>query len=451
MISCKRISVILSAFLSVAVFCAPLPLAAQEQLPAVELKPTMPEGETQLDIESDAYILGPGDVISITDMTSSIDGKPNRASAPVLPDGTASIYPIGLIRAGGKSLRTLTEEVRLKYSAIAKSPDFTLGISETRPVEVYVVGEVVNPGRYRSDKDRGDGQLVLSATPFAASNLQTEGNTPQRRSNAVDFLLPFSPVAAAGAAAIGVGSIRPQSSQPQRNRYGGDSARILSPTTLTATTALQLAGGVKETADIRHIQVRRRKHPPQVVDLWAILVEGDVAQDVILKSEDVVVVPKGTAAFQAEALGLNASQSRVVRVFGAVRTPGIYELAPQDDVLSIISRAGGFTETAIQRRVTLSRKQPTGQTTTLKVSIRKSMRHRDYAGRQPLVSGDVVEVRESFIKKTAPKTLTIAATFLSAFLILYFSRRIVDESQPRQQQATVNLNNAGPLGLPSVF
>lgn len=441
--------VLLTAFTQVSCI---LPVNAQPQLQPVELKPALPEGEAQLDLESEEYTLGPGDTITMTDMTASVDGRPNLSSAVVLPDGTASLYPVGLIRVAGKTLRTLTEEVRLRYAAVAKSPDFVLGISDTRPVEVYVLGEVVNPGRYRSDKDRGDGQLVLSATPFASQNIQAEGAAQPRRSQALDFLLPFSPVAAAAGAAAGVGTIRNRTPAPaQRNRFGGDSARILTPTTLTASTALQLAGGVRETADIRHIQVRRRRQPPLTVNLWALLVEGDASQDVILKPDDVVLVPKGTGTFQAEALGLNASQSRVVKVFGQVRTPGIYELGPQDDVLSIISRAGGFTETAVQRKVILSRKTPSGQSTTLKVSIRKSMRRHDYVGRQPLASGDIVEVKESIIKKVAPRTLTIAATFLSAFMILYASRRIVDRSQPQQVSGSVNLNNAGPLGLPSVF
>lgn len=428
------------------------PVCAQQQLPSVDLKPALPEGSPTLDLNSDEYTLGPGDVVSITDVTSSIDGRPVTSTSVVLPDGTASLYPIGLVRARGKTLRTLTEEVRIRYQAIAKDPEFILGLAQTRPVEVYVLGEVVNPGRYRGDKDRGEGagQTLLSAVPFAGPSGQT-APTPRTKSAALDYLLPFSPVAAGIGAAIGAGGGGSPAQTPMgRTRYS-DTARVLAPTTLTCITALQLAGGVKETADIKRVQVRRKGQPPIEVNLLGLLVDGDASNDVVLKPDDVVIVPKGTAAFKAEELGMVASQSRVIKVFGAVRVPGIYELAPQDDVLSIVSRAGGFTDTAVTRKVWLSRKLTDGRTITSKVSIRRSMKNFDYVGRRPLVSGDVVEVKESIVKKTAPRTLTLVGAFASAFLILYFSRRIVDKSQPNQGSSTLTQNNAGPLGLPSVF
>ncbi|MBY0549966.1 MAG: SLBB domain-containing protein [Candidatus Obscuribacterales bacterium] len=427
------------------------PVCAQPQLPSVDLKPALPEGSPTLDVNSDEYTLGPGDVISITDVTSSIDGRPVTSSSMVLPDGTVSLYPVGLVKARGKTLRSLTEEVRVRYQAIAKDPEFILGISQTRPVEVYVLGEVMNPGRYRGDKDRGEGpgQTLLSAVPFSGPSGQT-APTPKTRSQVLDYLLPFSPVAAGIGAAIGAGSAPAAPTQTGRTRYS-DSARVLAPTTLTCITALQLAGGVKETADIKRVQVRRKGQPPMEVNLFGLLVDGDASNDVVLKPDDVVIVPKGTVPFKAEDLGMVASQSRVIKVFGAVRVPGIYELAPQDDVLSIVSRAGGFTETAVTRKVWLSRKLTDGRTITSKVSIGRSMKHFDYVGRKPLVSGDVVEVKESIVKKTAPRTLTIVGAFASAFLILYASRRIVDKSQPAQTSTTLTQNNAGPLGLPSVF
>lgn len=426
------------------------PVFSQELKP-VELKPALPEGEAVLATDSDEYILGAGDVLSMIDMTASADGKPVQTTAPVLPDGTASIYPIGLIKAGGKTLRVLTEEVRQRYSSVARSPDFIIGIAHLRPVEVYVVGEVINPGLYRSEIDSGSRQIMLSATPFSGPGVQPAPKAPSG-SSILDFLAPFSPVAAAGAAAAGVGAA-PLAAQPRPNRnLGGDVAKIQAPTTMTTITAIQLAGGVKETADIRHVQVRHRNKVTKEVDLWSILVEGDAGADQLLAAGDVVVVPKGSTQFKAEALGLTASQSRVVKVFGGVKSPGIYELSPQDDVLSVISRAGGFTETAIQSKVWLSRKMPDGKQRHLKVSIRKSMKHHDVQGRSPLASGDIVEVRESMVKKVAPRALTIGATFFSAFMILYLSRRIVDQSQPQQVGGGgITQTNGGPLGLPSVF
>ncbi len=86
---------------------------------------------------------------------------------------------------------------------------------------------------------------------------------------------------------------------------GGGAMPSTSPI-LTLSTALQKAGGLKETADVRHIRISRLA-PKQTfdVDLWKLMIDGDVSEDKTLQPGDVVYVPKGGADFDPSTMGVH--------------------------------------------------------------------------------------------------------------------------------------------------
>ncbi len=63
----------------------------------------------------------------------------------------------------------------------------------------------------------------------------------------------------------------------------------------TITRAIQMAGGITPSADVRQVQVRRQTADGStrtiVVKLYKFLSEGDLSQDITLQEGDVVVVP----------------------------------------------------------------------------------------------------------------------------------------------------------------
>jgi polysaccharide export outer membrane protein len=63
----------------------------------------------------------------------------------------------------------------------------------------------------------------------------------------------------------------------------------------TITRAIQMAGGITSSADVRQVQVRRQAADgsTQTIDvkLYKFLSEGDLSQDIRLQEGDVVVVP----------------------------------------------------------------------------------------------------------------------------------------------------------------
>lgn len=79
----------------------------------------------------------------------------------------------------------------------------------------------------------------------------------------------------------------------------------------TVTRAIQLAGGVRPTADIRRVRVRRllSDGSEQILslDLWELLESGDVSQDLILEEGDTVFIPEATEIIPSEARELAAA------------------------------------------------------------------------------------------------------------------------------------------------
>lgn len=414
----------LSGFLALAFFALPaafaqpalevpqqrlLPPADATTAPAAAPDPTAAPTE---DTEA-SYLLQPGDELSVIDPSMGTDG-PFTTVVPVLPDGTVSIYPVGVLTAKGKTVKALTQEVREKAAAFIVNPSIIISLSRMRPVDVYVLGNVISPGLYSVEVDRAGRERSQALSTMSAPAVPLPGRFTG--GPLTNLMASPSPV------------------------------RATSPASLTVLTAIQMAGGVRENADVRRIVVRRQGSPPKVVDLWAMIAEGEADQDFPLRAGDVIVVPKGGPAYDAEMLGAAANRRRAVRVFGAVRNPGIYELTPRDDLISIISRAGGFVETAKTSHAILSRQDRSGKIQTFKLSIKRSVRDSRSEGRMPVMPGDVVQVQYSLVKQTAPRALTIAGTFLSAFFILYFSRIIVDQSQP---QTTTSVSTGGTTGSTS--
>lgn len=325
------------------------PKANEKQNPKIPLFTDQPalqdapvEGE---DVEANTgkvtadYILGPGDMMQILDFSMGEVSNPYQSPMqPILPDGSLNLHPIGIIKAAGLTLGQLTKLVNERAKRYLLSPDIQILVSKVRPNTVYILGEVLKPGLYTNE--------------------------------------------AAGSA--------------------GSELTVATTANLTVTSALQRAGGIKESADVRQIRVTRLNSPaPATVDLWKLLVEGDTSQDIAIQSGDVIFVPKGGVDYDPDALGLAANQHRRVRVLGAVQQPGLMEMSPDDDVISVIAKSGGFTKTAVKRWVLLSRLNRDGTIVTRKISINRAIRHPDTIARSHVKPGDLIIVADSIWKKGA--------------------------------------------------
>ncbi|HEY9679229.1 MAG TPA: polysaccharide biosynthesis/export family protein [Drouetiella sp.] len=296
------------------------------------------------------YVLGPGDVLSLTDLSSD-DDKGSTSIAPVLPDGTAVVNYAGVIEAAGMSLRQMNELVNERAKKWFKNPEIVVNLQRQRPNQVYLLGEVVHPGLY---------------TPTGNSNSPNAGGGGDSKSDEVSTASSVTGI-------------------------------------FTVSTALELAGGLKETADIRHLHVTRL-HPKQVidVDLWKLMLDGDVSEDLVLQPGDVIYVPKGGAEFNTNDFGKVVANGHKVRITGAVKTPGLMVMSGDDDLLSVIAKAGGFTDTAIKGHVYLARTNRDGTITSEKVDMRfgKAMKNPESQARVKVRNGDVIVVKDSMTKRS---------------------------------------------------
>ena len=99
--------------------------------------PTLPE--------SDSYYIGYGDVLDVIFLYES---KYSRESMKVRPDGRMT-YPLaGEIFVAGMTPARLDTVLTEKFSEIIVDPYITVIVREFTPQNVYVLGEVRNPGSY---------------------------------------------------------------------------------------------------------------------------------------------------------------------------------------------------------------------------------------------------------------------------------------------------------------
>lgn len=360
-------------------------------LPPLESEQTPTPGAELQPVTDNSYLLGPGDQIQVIDYSGrDLHNQTGTQIVTVQRDGTVSVYPVGVIKATGKTLEELTKEINRAAEKYMVDPQFQVGLFSPRPVTVYVLGDVRNPGVYTLGNTPEPPKVQLQTTAVLTAD---EGVT--------------QPTPTGGAAAA-----------------GADAQSFARTTTLIS--ALEKAGGVRETANVRNVRVTRNGKVINV-DLWRLLVEGDASQDIDLEARDTVFVPtaSATAAYDPIPLGrLASTHTRTVRVWGAVKRPGLFELSAEDDVLSVIAKAGGFEAAAAKDKVLLSRTNPDGSVSEQKISINEALATKQTVGRTKVQPGDVVVVNFNPLLQARGPVLRGAMTFFGAFMLIYLSNKI---------------------------
>jgi len=372
--------------------------ASPEKSSGTQGKPRVFKGSV-----SAPYLLGPGDELTIVDPTMGTEEDPYKTDVRIAPDGTVSVPPVGSVMADGLTISELTDLLNDREKKFVDSPSMTVILRKERVVYVHVLGEVVNPGLY---SDKGVEVSGLSAASGTSTTL-----------------------AGGQQSVLQVGLAATLSAAERQPGVSG----------LTILTALQLAGGVKDTADIRHVRlVKYGDSDQKSIDLWRLLVEGDNTLDVPLRSGDSIFVPKGGAPFDSRALGWVVRKPRPVRILGEVNRPGLYYLGPDDDLITILAKAGGFDSIARQRAVILSRQNHDGTVTTRAVNVKAALRNHDKAGRLAVMPGDVIIVNASVMRRLQP-LITYMVAISGTFALL----NVINASIPTTFLANLNRSPTG--------
>lgn len=108
----------------------------------------------------------------------------------------------------------------------------------------------------------------------------------------------------------------------------------------TLVNAIFATGGPSVKGSMRHIQLKRGGKVISDFDMYDLLLKGDKSKDVQLLSGDVIYIPP---------IGAMAAIS------GSVNTPAIFELKGDDSLAELINLAGGLTNVALGKKVTVER------------------------------------------------------------------------------------------------
>jgi len=254
-------------------------------------------------IMSTRYLIQPGDVFSF-----SVYDEANFTQPEIIvrPDGYATIEPIGEIYVAGYDIHTLTDIVAEKLSLFVRSPQISINIKSFHPVTVYVYGAVQKPGMY---------QQVTQA----AGNGTADPKNPMVK------------------------------------------------TDLNISNVIANAGGITEDADLEHVEITHETGEKKVVNLWKLLSEGDISQNMLLRPGDKVFVPKLTSIAQNDEDFKTLANSSIfpetfpVRVIGEVNKAGLYDIPSKTPYLnSAIALAFGYTIDANKRTILILRKTSKG-------------------------------------------------------------------------------------------
>lgn len=375
----------------------------------------------------DDYVLGAGDRLSL-----EVFRIPEYSGDyEVLVSGQLSLPMIGQVAVAGLTLEQAQNTIAQAYAARLRRPIVNLVLLEPRPLRIGIAGEVTNPGSYTLPREgtqfpalatalENAGGITQSADlrQITITRLVSGGRQRVIVANLWDFLqtgdlrhnvalrdgdtvfvptrTDFNPdeslqLAAASFAAdearplniVVIGEVfRPgpytvtgTARTGEAGVPGGSGTTSIPP---TVTRAIQVAGGIKPEADIRAVQVYRRTRNGEEqrlnVNLWRLLAEGRITEDIVLQEGDTVVIPEATALLPEEFTAIAAASfspnTIQINVVGEVANPGVVEVPPNTPLSQGILAAGGFdSRRANTTNVELIRLNPNGTATRSAISV----------------------------------------------------------------------------------
>ena len=294
----------------------------------------------------------------------TVYGEPDLAQPEIVvrPDGYATIDPVGEVYVEGFDIQSLTKELSGKFANYINEPIISLNIKEINPPSVYIFGAVQKPGNYQQ--------------------------------------------------------------MTQVSKYFADSKNPIVRTDFSLTNVIANAGGLANDADISNITVTSADKKEKKVNLWRFLKDGDVSQNLRMRTGDVISVPAlksslinpdfkaGTDMRTGDVISVPALKSGLindddykllartslapesfpVRVVGEVQRGGTFNLTGESPYLNtVIANASGYTIEGNKSVVVVYRKAANDKLARIFVNPFKQ----DFV----LRPNDVVEVRKRTLSK----------------------------------------------------
>lgn len=259
---------------------------------------------------SDEYLLGPGDRVSLRVWNREEISYKNII---VGPDGMINIIRIGIIDVNNRTRIDVQEEIRIKLSKYYQNPEVTLEIEEYTNNRAFVLGRVTNPGIV---KFPGKGTLLEALSLAGGLPVLDDNKAPLTecailRGNDKIIWIDLKDLLHNGNMLLNARIQNndvifiPESGESEYVYLMGqvmNTGVVRLTDNLTVLDAIMQVGGLTEDANSKEIYIiRLGKNGESIakeVNLKALLEEGDISQNYVLNSKDVVFVSeKGIASW----------------------------------------------------------------------------------------------------------------------------------------------------------
>ena len=303
------------------------------------------------------YLVGPGDTLKI-----EIIGVPELSGIFTINSEGELILPELLkVDIGQRTLEELTSYLTLLYKEVLYDPVISISISAYRPINIYVRGEVRQPGLYT---------LNTSSPGEVGDNINT-----------IIF----------------------------------NSPRVFD--------ALKIAKGINNNADLSSIKITRINSKSQgggkittTLDLLKLFENGDQSQNIKLHDGDFIDVPKSSMIIKEQILSIaksNLSPATIsVFVSGNVVNPGILNLKRGSSLNQAIASSGG--KNILTGKVEFIRLNDDGSSIRNRFKFDSTAPLNSY--KNPILTdGDVINVSKSFLGKTTELLGEISSPVFSGY------------------------------------
>ena len=284
---------------------------------------------------SDDYVIGVGDIFNI-----SLIGQVNSdlKDVPVAKDGSLTVAKIGKFSIVGLSLKDASRIIQNQVNQKIVGQEVYLTLSDIRDINVLVIGNVKNPGMYTvSGNSNILSVLDIAGGPSASGTMRS---IHLKRQGKIISEFDLYEVFVNGnfdvktdLRAGDVILVNPKGDQVAISGGFTQEGIYEIKKNTTLKDAIHFAGGFTPSSRADSIFVERKGNNSSTY----LEIELDQIESFVLQNGDSIK----TDFFQP----INKAQA-TVEIKGEVHNPGIYTIDEMETLSSVISRAGGYKDSA---------------------------------------------------------------------------------------------------------
>ena len=336
-----------------------------------ESQQNIEDRDSEEDFQKDIYILGPGDQISVEILGTDIV----KSNYGILNDGFVSIPLAGDIYLTGKTIAQAKKEIIEILKEQILAPEISIVLIKPRPISVFVLGEVNNPGLYNLSSD----QDVISASELDKIDIGVTG-------------LP------------------------------------------TLISAIKSAGGITQDTNLKEVELVRllpgnnKEYKKAELNLIDLIFEGKMQNNPYLFDGDIIKFKKANNKLPENISVISSNNltpsSIKVSVIGEVQKPGMLVIDKNTSLFQSILIAGGpINSRYSSANVDLFRvnRNGTGSHKKFKIDFRKGISQEN----PTLKNGDVVRVRRNLLAKSSD-TLGAVTNPLQGVITIWSLFKIIE-------------------------